>query len=104
MKIGSEGYKRIKSTKSAFMFVNKAVYTINRLDVTDFIPLGDNAFTCGIEFDVKLRIFGVQKDYVGTLGITAASDGDSYLVCDIRTDSASPEIPHDTQSERKQRQ
>lgn len=102
MKNGSEGYKRIKSTKIAFMFVNKATYRINRLDVTNFIRLGDNAFTCDIEFDVKLRIFGTEKNYVGTLGITAVKDGGSYLVCDISTDSASDTAnASDAQSERK---
>lgn len=102
MKSGSEGYKRIKSTKVAFRFVNKATYRINRLDVTNFIRLGGNAFTCDIEFDVKLRIFGTEKDYVGTLGITAVKDGGSYLVCDISTDSASDTAnASDAQSERK---
>ena len=84
------------------MFVNKATYRINRLDVTNFIRLGGNAFTCDIEFDVKLRIFGTEKNYVGTLGITAVKDGGSYLGCDISTDSASDTAnASDAQSERK---
>ena len=51
---------------------------------------------------MKLRIFGTEKNYVGTLGITAVKDGGSYLVCDISTDSASDTAnASDAQSERK---
>lgn len=84
---GTDTYQKLKKSKESFSWAENYTVTDRTVTAGDFIPLGDNAFFCTVEYTASLKKYSYKTVQEGTFRILFVRSGGAYMVGGLLTET-----------------
>lgn len=84
---GSAAYDYMLAFKEGVKWNNPYDVTYRSLKLEDFIPYGDNCFSCRASFDVTFSTYGIENRYSGRLRLLAVRASDGWRIAGMELQS-----------------
>ena len=84
---GTDTYQKLKKSKESFSWAENYTVTDRTVTAGDFIPLGDNAFFCTVDYTASLKKYSYKTVQEGTFRILFVKSGGAYMVGGLLTET-----------------
>ena len=84
---GTDTYQKLKKSKESFSWAENYTVTDRTVTAGDFVPLGDNAFFCTVDYTANLKKYSYKTTQQGTFRILFVKSGTSWLVGGLLTET-----------------